>query len=135
MIAINTNIARDFVTYMENQGLGEFSTNIYIGGAPQDSPDRTWWIISNGGTPITKNSTGERQKRYILQVYYRSEDQEDVANRLEAFETHLNSKQCFELDNYDIIEVEATVFPTDDDLDNTERTVGLIEVSLLIYSE
>lgn len=134
-LIINTNIARDFVTYMESQDMGEFGEDIFIGGVGIDAPDRSWWLISDGGVPVTKNSTGERQKRYTVSVYYRSDDHEDVANRLEAFERLINSKQCFSLENYDIIEVEATVFPSDNDLDSEERTVGMIEVSLIVYSQ
>ncbi len=125
------NIAKDFVEYMESLGLGTFGTNIFISQAPS-SPDNLWWIVGVGGNSVTKNSTGERVKDYRLNVYYRSNDAEDVYNTVQSFEEIIN-EGCADLDNYDVVEMEANVFPSDIDLDNEDRIIGLTQVRIQVY--
>ncbi len=123
------NIKKAFQQYMEAH---DFKPT-YIGGAPNE-PAACWWIIGGGGNNISKNSTGEKQKNYILSVYYRDIIAETVDEQIQTLEELMNSKQCIDIDGYDIIETEATVFPTDQDIDNQERTIGLIQITLTVYT-
>jgi hypothetical protein len=127
------NIARSFVTLMESLSFGTFGTDIYIGSAPQDAPDPCWWVVSSGGSPQTKNSTPELQKSYLLNVFYRNTDAENVHETIQAFEVEMNKQTCRTLSGFDTIEVEAISFPTDQDLDNEDRTVGLTQVAIRTY--
>lgn len=127
------NMARAFVEYMESEGLGTFGDDIYIGTAPLNTPDPIYWVISTGGTPISKNSSGERQKRYIVSVYYRNTDAQDVYEKLHTFEETINSTHCTDLTGFDTIEMECTLFTSDQDIDNEDRTVGLLQVSITTY--
>lgn len=127
------NIAKSFVEYMEDLGMGIFGTDIFIGNIAIDAPDKAWWVLSSGGASLTKNSTGERIKNYTLSVYYRNTDAEDVYETMQEFEEEINSKHCIQLDTYDTIEMEASVFPTDQDLDNEDRVVGLMQIKISIY--
>lgn len=127
------NINKSFATYMEDQGYGTFGDDLYIGGVPLEAPDVCWWIISGGGASEPKNTTGERQKRYIVSVFYRDIDTEEVYEKLQALEEEINSVECIDLDGYETVEAEATIFPADQDLDSEERTVGLLQVTLTIY--
>lgn len=127
------NIAKSFIEYMEIESLGTFGTDLYIGAAPLDAPDRIWWVVSAGGTPIGKNHTGEKVKNYILSIYYRNNDAEDVYNTIESFEALLNAGNCTQLNGYDTIEIEATSFAADQDLDNEDRTIGLIQATITVY--
>lgn len=123
------NIKKAFAQFMTAQGY----TPVYIGGVPQDAPERSWWITGSGGANIIKTKTGQKLKNYTLSVYYRALDAEHVDETLQQFEEFINADNCVDIGNYDIIETEATLYPTDQDLDNQDRTVGLIEVTLTVY--
>lgn len=127
------NIVQSFVEYMEDLGLGTFSTDIFIGGAPLDAEDPIWWVLSAGGSSVSKNNTGERFKKYNLEVYYRDASAEDVYNLLQTLEEDINGKHCTQLTGYETVEMEAVLFPTDKDIDNEERTVGMLQVSITVY--
>ena len=128
------NIARSFITEMIAQGFGTvFGTNIYIGSAPQDAPDLCWWVIPSGGSPQAKNDTAELQKSYVLNVYYRNTDAEDVYETIQNFEIEFNRPTCRTLTGFDTIEIEALSFPTDQDIDNEDRTVGLTQITIRTY--
>jgi len=127
------NITKAFADYMTLQGYGTFGSTLFIGGVPLDAPDTCWWIVSSGGNTLAKNGTGEKQKNYLISVFYRSTDQEEVYNKLEQFETLFNNNNCLEINGYDIIETEATSYPTDQDIDNEDRTVGLVQITLTVY--
>lgn len=119
---------------MESKGLGTFGTDIFTPLAPLDIPNRAWTVSGGGGGNIQKNQTGEKVKNYLLSIYYRNSDAQDVDETLQAFEELINSKGCEELTGFDTIELEATSFPSDQDLDNEERTVGLVQVTITVYS-
>lgn len=127
------NITRAFVDYMEDLGLGVFNTDIFIGSAPLDATDIIWWVVSSGGASQPKNTTGERVKNYTLNVYYRSTTAQDVYDTLQAFEEEVNSKNCVQLDGYMTVDMEAVSFPADQDLDDVDRTVGLVVVRATVY--
>ena len=127
------NIAKSFVEYMEAQALGTFGTDIYIGVIPQGAPDKCYWLTTSGGTPQSRNQTGEVIKNYVIDVFYRNTDAEDVYDTIQALEVLLNTGNCTQLTGFDTIEMQATLFPTDQDIDNQERTVGLIQVTVKTY--
>lgn len=128
-----SNIAKSFVEYMEDLSMGTFGTDIFIGNVPLETPDKAWWVNSAGGSTITKNSTGERLKNYILNIFYRNTDAEDVYEQMQEFEEEINAKQCIQLNGYDTVEMEASIFPTDQDIDNEDRVVGLLQVKISTY--
>lgn len=128
------NIARAFAKFMEDNGFGVFGEDLFIGGVPQTAPNKAWWISFGGGFNLTKNKTGEKEKNYIVNIYYRNLDGEDVYNQLQELEELLNSSDCLEIEEYIITEIEASLFPTDQDLDNEDRTVGTIQATITVYS-
>lgn len=127
------NIARAFVTYMEGLGLGTFGTDIFIGAAPVNATDPLWWVITSGGASQPQNDTGERLKDYTLSIYYRSTDAQDVYDQLQDFEEEVNSNGCATLDDFDVVDMSAISFATDQDLDAEDRTVGLVQVRVRVY--
>lgn len=126
------NIVEAFVEYMEDLSLGTLDTDIFISQVP-DLPDTCWWLTSSGGSSVVKNHTGERQKDYFINVYYRGTNAEDVYNKMQDFEETINAKGCVQLDGYDTIEMEANTFPTDTDLDNEDRVLALMQVRVRVY--
>lgn len=127
------NLARSFVNYMEANSFGVFGDDLFIGGAPLNAPDSSWWVLLSGGTNEAKYTTGEKIKDYSLNVFYRSTSTSDVYDTLKDFEDFLTNG-CPTLEDYEVIEISTLIYPTDLDLDNEERTVGLMEVSIRVYS-
>lgn len=127
------NITRAFIEYMEGLGLGTFGTDIFIGGAPLGATDPIWWAISAGGNSDPKNNTGERIKNYTVDVFYRDNDAQEVYDKMQLLEEEVNSKECTELEGYETVDMEAVLFPADQDIDNEDRTVGLLQVTLTVY--
>lgn len=130
-------INRAFIQFLETQGYGTFGTDIFIGSAPVDTevPDNIWWVVANGGNNLSKNVTKEKQKNYILSVYYRGLNQQEVDETIQQLEVLMNDNNCIDIEGYDILETETTVFQSDQDLDNENRTVGLIQITLTVYKK
>jgi hypothetical protein len=131
------NIAEAFADYLVNLGKGTLGQNIFIGQAPSSNrvSDSIWWIVGNGGSSLQKNSTGESLKNYQLSVYYRNRDYKTVYDTLSDLEESINCDGCAQLDSFDTIDIEASTFPVDNDLDNEDRKVGLLQVNLTTYKE
>lgn len=128
-------IARSFVTFLETLGLGTFEVDIFIGDAPssQNVPDSIWWLIVNGGSPELKASTGELVKNYQIQIYYRNRNYQTVYDNMFTLEEQLNCDGCTQLDGFETIDIEATTFPVDNDLDVEDRKVGLLQANIRTY--
>ena len=131
------NLAESFAEYLETLGIGTLGQNIFIGQAPSSNrvSDSIWWIVANGGSPISKNSTGESLKSYQISVYYRNRDYKEIYNSLSSLEEDINCNGCANLNDYDTINIEANTFPIDNDLDDEDRKVGLLQINLTTYKE
>lgn len=132
------NLAEAFANYLENDlSIAILGQDLFIGEAPSSNkvPDSIWWIVDNGGSPIKKNSTGESLKSYQVQIYYRNRDYKAVKDALYTLEQDLNCDGCTQLTGIDTIDIEATTFPIDNDIDGEDRKVGLLQVNLTTYKE
>lgn len=127
------NITRSFADFLVAQGFGTLSTDIFVGGVPQDAGNKALWLLSGGGSPTQTNVTNNKQKQYIINVFYRNTNQEDVYDTLQAIEELINSDACTQLGGYDTLDMTCTLFPTDNDLDVEDRTVGLLEITVTTY--
>lgn len=127
------NIARSFLDWMDDNGYGAYGVDLFIGGAPLDAPNDCWWVLAGGGTALSTNRTGEKQKQYVLNVFYRDKSRQDVYENLQALEEAINSDACTQLDGYETVDLECLLFPSDQDLDVEDRTVGLLEVTCTTY--
>ncbi len=128
-------ISRAFVQFLENQGYGIFGQNIYLYRVPNSFKAETevLWIIPSGGNIIGRNRTGEQIKAYQFLVYYRSVSAKKIDEALSELEKTLNCSQCVELPGFELVQVNTTQFPVDQDLDSENRMVGLLRVQLEIY--
>ncbi len=127
------NITEAFADFLEAEEIGVFGTNLFIGGAPLDGPDLCFWLVSSGGAPVSSNQTNEMVKEYTIDVFYRNTDPEDVYDVLQSLEILLNNGSCKTIGSFDIIDVQTSLFPTDQDIDNEDRTVGLLTVKIVTY--
>ena len=128
------SVAESFANYLQDElSIATIGTDLWIGQLPSSLkvPDTVWWIIGFGGDPTFKNSTGEVMKQYTIEIRYRNIDPEVVYNSLQTLEESLNSDLCSQITGYDTVDIEATTFPVDDDLDSEDRKVGLLRVTIL----
>lgn len=128
-------IARAFVDFLEKQGFGVFGQNIYLFRVPNSfkAESEILWIIPSGGSIVGRNRTGEQIKAYQFLVYYRSVSAEKVDIALSALEEQLNCSKCVKLNGFELVQVNTTQFPADQDLDAENRMVGLLRVQLEVY--
>lgn len=127
------NIVQSFAEFIEPLTGTTLGTDLYLGGVPLSAPSDCWWIVSGGGTPLANNPTGEHWKRYIINIYTRNNNALVVYDQLQALEEALNGDACTQLNGYDTIDIEATTFATDQDIDSEDRTVGLLQATITTY--
>ena len=127
-------IKRSFAQWMEDNGFGTFGTDLFIGTVPFEKKKKAaWWILGGGGSPSIRAQTGEKMKQYILTVFYRNTDSEDVDEKLQLLEETANNKECHQIPEYETVDMEATGFQSDQDLDGEDRTIGSVEVTVTVY--
>lgn len=129
------NITEAFIPYLETVTGSIFGQGLHIGGIPISAPEAGWWVVSSGGSPESDNQTGEKIKNYTLDIFYRSSDEKEVYDNLQSLEETINSDGCTQLNGYNVIDMTATLFNVDQDIDNEDRKVGLIQVNLRTYKE
>lgn len=126
------NLAEAFVEYLEGVTGAVFGQNLFIGEAPSSNlvVDSVWWLTASGGTPQTRLATGESIKNYLIEVFYRDRDYRSVYDAMHSLEEDLNCSHCIELTGFETIDVSATAFPVDQDLDLEDRKIGLVQATI-----
>ncbi len=129
------NIAESFATYMATVTGSTIGQDLFIGQAPSSNkvPDSIYWVGASGGDTERKLRTGERMKSYLIEVRYRNRNYETVYEKLQLLEEDLNAGNCTQLSGYTTVDIEATTFPIDEDLDSEDRKVGLLAVTISTY--
>ena len=128
-------VSESYINFLESQGIASFGTDLFLNQAPYESENALYWVITSGGNVIQKLKTGEKVKQYFVSTYYRSTIGKDVERNLFKLEELLNDSNCVELDGFELVEIEATQFASDSDLDNEERRVGFVQASIQIYQK
>ena len=128
-------VAQAFVAFLEDKGYGTFGQNIYLYRVPNSKKTETelLWLIPSGGAPISRNRTGELIKAYQILVYFRSNSARKVDEVLNHLEEMLNCTSCVNLKGFELVNIQATQMPVDQDLDSENRMVGFIQVQLQVY--
>jgi hypothetical protein len=126
-------ISESFIKFLEEEGIATFNTDLYLSQVPDDAPDATYWVLTSGGNTIQKLRTGEKVKQYFVSTFYRSTKAKDVERNLFRLEELLNCLTCVQFEGFEVLEVEATQFPSDTDLDNEDRRVGLLQTNIRVY--
>lgn len=135
MIANPETVSESFINYLEAQGYGTWGTSLFLGKVPQDAPDTCYWVITSGGDPIQKLRSGETVKQYFVAVNFRSTKSKDVERNLFKLEELLNCESCVDLQGFEVLEIEASGFPVDTDLDNEERDTGFVQANIKTYKK
>lgn len=128
-------ISRAFVKFLEDKGCGIFGQNIFLYRVPNSLKTQTelYWVIPSGGMKISTNKTGEAIKAYNFLIYFRSNEAKVVDETLSELEEMLNCSSCVKLDGFELVSINTTQFPADQDIDSENRMVGMIQVQLSVY--
>lgn len=129
-------VFESFIQFLENKGCGVFGQNIYAYRVPNSlkTPTELYWLIPSGGTPVNRLATGQSVKLYQILIYFRSNSAKRVDEVLNELEKLLNCSECVELEGFELMGIQATQFPTDQDLDSENRMVGMIQCQLQVYT-
>lgn len=92
-------IEQDFAAWIETLVSATLGQDLWIGEVPSSlqTQDNLWWIVSDGGTPIYKNQTGERTKSYQYLIYRRGTNYKEVLQDLYSLEDDIHSQRCITL--------------------------------------
>lgn len=131
------NLAESFAEYLEDQSIATIGQDLFIGEAPSSNkvPDPIYWVESSGGDNLRKLKTNAKLKSYLVEVRYRNRDYATVYNNMHTLEELLNSAGCVQLQGFETVEIEATTFPIDDDLDSEDRKIGLLQANITTFKE
>lgn len=119
---------------MEDNGYGVFGTDLFIGGMPLEYKGAGYWIVGSGGRVLSKLKTTGKFKGYMIEVFYRNVNQETVIDTIYNLEEFFNDSSCIEIGDFDTVELEADVLPSDLDIDGEERAMAYLQVILTIYN-
>jgi hypothetical protein len=137
------NVVRAFAQYLGDAGVATLGRNLFISRVPSSKklrdegidPNRIFWLKAGGGSPVSKSVNGSSTKNYIIEIYLRDLEADDVNETLQELGDDLSCAGCVTLEGYDVMEVGTNGPWSDQDLDNEERTVGLLQVTITIHKE
>lgn len=128
-------IGKAFIDFLQKKSFGVFGQNLYLYRVPStlQTDNDIVWVIPSGGNIVGRNRTGELIKAYTFIVYYRHTSAERVDTFMAELENTLNCAGCVELENYELLEIETSTLPADQDVDSENRMVGQMTVRVQIY--
>ncbi|RDH76344.1 hypothetical protein DVS77_21560 [Mycolicibacterium moriokaense] len=131
------NIVTALANYLTDQDVATLGQDLFISRAPtsndlneagEEIPQNIWWLLASGGTQTRGFET------YNVDVWYRDIDAEAVYNKLQALHDSVHNATV-PLTGFEVIRVEALAPVVDQDIDNEERTVGLLQLTITTYKE
>ena len=131
------SLASSFATYLQTLGIATIGQDLFISQAPSSNkvPDSIWWVIASGGEVERNLKTNSKMKSYLVEVFYRNRDYNTVYESLHELEEDLNGAGCIQLSGFETVQIEASTFPVDDDLDSEDRKIGLLQAKITRYKE
>lgn len=133
------NVVRAFANYLQDSDVATLGQDLFISRAPSSNRtidgqpiDRIFWLKANGGSQVLRTINGSAQNNHVISIYHRDVDSEGVYETLQELGEDLTCAGCLTLESYDVIQTVINGPWTDQDLDNEERTVGLLQVTITI---
>jgi len=128
-------VGEAFVKWLEDNNIGTFNDDLYLGQLPLDSPDDAWLVVVAGGSPDLVTADGGMLKLYTFNIYRRSLAGKEIERSLFSLEEKLNCSTCVNLEGFETIYSRATQFAQDDDLENENRRIGLLQAQVRLYKQ
>ena len=128
-------VGEAFIKFLEENNVGTFNQDLYLGMLPLDAPDEAWLVVVTGGSPELVTADGGMMKLYTFSIYRRSLAGKEIERSLFSLEEKLNCSTCVNLEGFETIYSRATQFAQDMDLENENRRIGLLQAQVRLYKE
>ena len=128
-------VGEAFIKFLEDNNIGTFNTDLYLGQLPLDAQDEAWLVIVSGGGPELVTADGGMMKVYTFNIYRRSLAGKEIERSLFSLEEKLNCSTCVNLDGFETIYSRATQFAQDIYLENEDRRIGLLQAQVRLYKQ
>lgn len=128
-------VGESFIKFLEENNVGTFNENLYLGMLPLDAPDEAWLVVVAGGSPDTVTADGGMIKVYTFNIYRRSLAGKEIERQLFSLEEKLNCSTCVNLEGFETIYSRATQFAQDIDLENENRRIGLLQAQIRLFKQ
>lgn len=128
-------VGEAFIKFLEDNSVGTFGTDLFLGQLSIDAPDECWLVVVAGGNPELVTADGGMIKVYTFNVYRRSLAGKEVERQLFSLEEKLNCTTCVNLEGFETIYSRATNFAQDVDLENTNRRIGLLQAQVRLFKQ
>lgn len=137
------SLVTDFADYLQTLGVATRGQDLFTSRAPSSqtlrtlgvNPNRIFWVKAAPGGPPERSVDGSQRVSYGLELYHRDLSADDVAGTLEALSDSLQCSGCVTMTGYSVYGISVEGPWTDQDLDNEERTVGLLQITITIEKE
>lgn len=131
------NVVRAFAEYLQGIGVATLGQDLFISRAPSSNnvPPRIFWVKAAGGTSLPRMVNGSSQKTSVIELNHRDVRTEGVYDTLQSLGDDLTCAGCLTLEGYQVTDVSVEGPWTDQDLDDEERDVGLLQITITIYKE
>lgn len=128
-------VGEAFIKWLEDNGVGTFNTDLYLGQLPLDAQDEAWLVVVSGGSPDLVTADGGMIKVYTFNIYRRSLAGKELERQLFSLEEKLNCSTCVNLSGFETIYSRATQFAQDIDLENENRRIGLLQAQVRLFKQ
>ena len=128
-------VGEAFIRFLEENNVGTFNQDLYLGMLPLDAPDEAWLVVVTGGSPELVTADGGMMKIYTFSIYRRSLAGKEIERSLFSLEEKLNCSTCVNLEGFETIYSRATQFAQDMDIENENRRIGLLQAQVRLYKE
>ena len=128
-------VGEAFIKYFEEEGIGTFGTDLYLGKLPLEAPDEAWLVVVSGGSPELQLIDGGMIKLYTFNIYRRSLAGKEIERELFSLEDKLNCNTCINMSGFEVIYTQATQFAQDIDLENENRRIGLLQAQIRLFRQ
>lgn len=131
------NLVESFAKWLSQEAELTLGQELFKSRAPSgiNAQDGIYWLVGSGGDPETKNINSGYLQTQRIDLFSRDQDPQIVYDNLESLQNLILSAGCMELCDFEVISVSIAGPFVDQDLDNEERQVGLIQISITTYKE
>lgn len=136
-------LLKAFAEYLESKGVATLGQDLFTSRAPSSAalrsadqdPNSVFWIKAAAGVPPERTVDGVTRPTRGIEVYYRNLSADAVDEALETLSDTLSDARSVNLPGYAVLDIEVEGPWSDQDLDDEERTVGLLQVTITIEKE
>lgn len=130
-------VSRAFANYLQSIGVGTLGTNLFLSRWPSSNKiaDPSFLIKEAPGQLVKRTIQGQAINRYLIELYMRAYGGGTVDETLQSLRGQLTTS-AVTLESYTLYSNPETNGPwADQDLDDEERTVGLLQIKFVILEE